>query len=242
MFTNNHALKGLISAVERILSVSCAPIIWIITILELLLLVYMIVRFIKTKSVLTLILACVTLGLLFDALVICIGAYLDVGALKSLSQIRFVSHGVLISLIIVFCSLSLKTKKPYGYIIYGLTLVFMIAGAAEGCATVLDVRKIAGVTRMASVEGLTPAWASAVFSLLNVGIVVVLIACGIAVWIKEKTPLLFAAGMSMLVFSALGPATGNGDYIFFISMIGEILMIVFMLVFTLVKERKTQET
>ena len=44
---------------------------------------------------------------------------------------------------------------------------------------------------------------------------------------KQKTPHLFLSGFLMFAFSALGPATGNFDHIFFITMIGEVLMVLF---------------
>ena len=50
---------------------------------------------------------------------------------------------------------------------------------------------------------------------------------GIVVWAKQKTPRLFLAGFLMFAFSALGPATGNFDLIFYISMYGEVLMVLF---------------
>ena len=51
---------------------------------------------------------------------------------------------------------------------------------------------------------------------------------GIIVWIKQKNPHLFLSAFLMFVFSALGPATGNSDLIFFISMFGELLMVLFL--------------
>jgi hypothetical protein len=36
----------------------------------------------------------------------------------------------------------------------------------------------------------------------------------------------------MFAFSALGPATGNMDLIFFISMIGEVLMVLFFYLYS----------
>ena len=49
----------------------------------------------------------------------------------------------------------------------------------------------------------------------------------IIAWIKQKTPYLFLSGFLMFAFSALGPATGNFDLIFLISMLGEICMTLF---------------
>jgi len=41
----------------------------------------------------------------------------------------------------------------------------------------------------------------------------------------------FLAGFLMFAFSALGPATGNFDLIFYISMFGEICMALFFLLY-----------
>lgn len=54
---------------------------------------------------------------------------------------------------------------------------------------------------------------------------------GIAVWIRQKTPLLFLSGFLMFAFSALGPASGNFDLIFFISMFGEVCMVLCLLLY-----------
>ena len=54
--------------------------------------------------------------------------------------------------------------------------------------------------------------------MLSFGTVVPLMLVGIYVWIRQKTPHLFLSGFLMFFFSAVGPATGNTDLIFFISM------------------------
>ena len=100
----------------------------------------------------------------------------------------------------------------------------MIAlGIAEGFATVLETTEIAGVLRCKSADG-TPAWAEGVSMILSFGTVIPLMIAGIAAWIRQKTPLLFLSGFLMFLFSALGPATGNTDLIFYISMFGEVGM------------------
>ena len=55
-----------------------------------------------------------------------------------------------------------------------------------------------------------------------------MMAAGIIVWIRQKNPHLFLSGFFMFVFVALGPATGYTDLIFFISMFGELLMVLFL--------------
>ena len=108
-------------------------------------------------------------------------------------------------------------------------------GIAEGFATELSVQRVAEVLRCKSGDG-TPAWATAVSSILSYGTVVPLIIAGVVVWIKQKTPALFLAGFLMFAFSALGPATGNFDLIFFISMFGEVCMALFFLIYAKQRE------
>ena len=106
----------------------------------------------------------------------------------------------------------------------------MAAGMAGGFATVLELREVAGLVRYASGDA-TPGWARAVSSILSYGAVIPLIIAGVAVWIRQKTPLLFLSGFLMFAFSALGPASGNFDLIFFISMFGEICMVLCLLLY-----------
>lgn len=227
---------------EQFFNAICAPMIWVIAILELALLVFMVIRYVKTKSIFTLVVALITFGLFFDAFIIGLGAFMNAENLRAISQFRFVSHGLLIPLLFVVCSLALGLKKPWKYIIYGLTIALMFAGVAEGFATVLGVQEIAGISRMASIKTETPKWAATISQVLSFGTVFPLIGVGIYCWIKQKTPLLFLAGFLMFFFSAIGPATGNSAYIFFISMIGEILMVTFMLLYIMRQEKKTGET
>lgn len=73
----------------------------------------------------------------------------------------------------------------------------------------------------------TPVWADKINRVLSFGTVLPLIAAGAVVIKRKKNPTMFLAGLLMFVFTALGPATGNADLIFLISMIGELLMAFF---------------
>lgn len=181
----------------------------------------------NTKNVLFLLSGLVTLGLFYDALILSLGTVLPLGeALKTLSQFRFVSHGGLIPLIFPICAYGLKVNKKICSIVWIFTGALMLLGIAEGFSTVLESKEIASVVRYTASD-LTPGWASAVSSLLSYGTVVPLMIAGIVVWKREKTPALFLSGFLMFAFSALGPATGNFDLIFFISMAGEVLMVLY---------------
>ena len=113
----------------------------------------------------------------------------------------------------------------------------MIGGVAQALATVLEKREIAGVVRLASGAD-TPKWADIISRVLSFGTVIPMMIAGIIVWIKEKTPHLFLSGFLMFAFSALGPATGNTDLIFFISMFGEILMVLFLYLYARAKAKR----
>lgn len=84
----------------------------------------------------------------------------------------------------------------------------------------------AGVLRYAQSD-MTPAFAKVVNTILSFGGVIPLIVVGVAHLIKHKSPFLMLAGLSMFAFSALGPATGNMDLNFLITMIGEDIMVFF---------------
>ena len=60
---------------------------------------------------------------------------------------------------------------------------------------------------------------------------VILIVAGAVVMVKEHNPHLMLSGLLMFIFAALGPATGNFDLIFFISMFGELAMTLFFWLF-----------
>ena len=109
----------------------------------------------------------------------------------------------------------------------------MVAGFAQAIAIDLEMKTLGNVIRHVSAET-SPAWAEAISSLLSFGTVIPVMIIGIYVWKKEKTPHLFLSGFLMFAFSALGPATGNFDLIFFISMIGEVFMVLFFYLFALV--------
>jgi uncharacterized membrane protein len=191
----------------------------------------------KGKKPLHLLTGLVAFGLFYDALIIALGSRLGESSLfMLLSRLRFVFHGALIPLLFAICAYALNFNKTWKTIVWIFTGILIVLGVAEGFATELNVQQVAGVLRCTSGEG-TPAWAKAVSGLLSYGTVVPLIAAGVVVWIKQKTPALFLAGFLMFAFSALGPATGNFDLIFFISMFGEVCMALFFLIYAKQKEK-----
>ena len=214
----------------------CPVALWVIAAIELVILLAAAKGSDKGKKPLHLLTALVCFGLFYDALIIALGSFLGEGPLFGfLSRLRFVFHGALIPLLFAICAYALDFNKTWKTIVWIFTGILIVLGIAEGFATELSVQRVAEVLRCKSGDG-TPAWATAVSSVLSYGTVVPLIIAGVVVWIKQKTPALFLAGFLMFAFSALGPATGNFDLIFFISMFGEVCMALFFLLYAKKKE------
>ena len=225
-------MKGNLTMREFIIN-NCAEMIWCIVGLEAIMAVLLGLKFKKDKSLMTLCMLLIDIGLFVDALFIVLGAVVPGGLSEAVSRIRFISHGILIPLMFPICGYGLKLKGKAMKAVWIFTAIICVLGFAEGLATHLEVREIGKIIRHASADT-TPAWAETVSSILSFGTVIPLMLVGIIVWIKQKTPHLFLSGFLMFAFSALGPATGNADLIFFISMIGEILMVAFFYFYALV--------
>ena len=178
-----------------------------------------------------------TLGLILDAGLIGLGSILTPEALETVSPIRFIAHGLLIPLLFPIIGYALNFRKPMMFIVWSFTLALMVAGVLQAVKTPLVTETIAGVTRMKAGED-TPKWAETISRILSFGTVIPMMIAGVIVWIRQKTPHLFLSGFFMFAFSALGPATGNTDLIFFISMFGELLMVLFLYFYALAKSRR----
>ena len=203
---------------------ACPILVWVITALQALFMLLAFRGWSRKREPLYLLTALVALGLFYDALILSLGTVMQAGpALSALSRMRYVAHGALIPLLFPICAYALNFNKTWKSVVWVLTALLIAAGIAEGFATALDLREVAGLVRYASGDG-TPGWAKAVSGVLSYGAVVPLILAGIVVWVKQKTPLLFLSGFLMFAFSAVGPASGNFDLIFFISMFGEVCM------------------
>ena len=209
----------------------CPALFWVFAAIYAVAAVFFLVRFLRGRDIFYLLCALFIFGLFYDSFVLALGSFMPEGpALHALSRMRFVFHGVLIPLIIPVCAYALGFRGGWLKAAWIVTALLIALGAAYGFAVELTVERVAGIVRYTSVKE-TPAWISAASGLLSYGMVIPLIAAGIAVWIKQKTPLLFLAGFLMFAFSALGPATGNFDLIFLIGMFGELCMAVCYLLY-----------
>lgn len=222
---------------ELLLS-SCPVMLWVITAIHLLLMILCFRGYARSKNLLFLFSGLIVFGLFYDALILSLGGVLQDGALlRGLSRLRFVCHGALIPLIFLICAYALDFKKGWLKAAWIFTGLLAALGIAEGFAVELSVQHVAGIVRYTSGDA-TPGWAQAVSGLLSYGTVVPLMIAGVIVWIRQKTPALFLSGFLMFLFSALGPATGNFDLIFYISMFGEVLMALFFLVYSRFREKR----
>ena len=208
----------------------CPTAIWCIVAGEALIALLLLIQAIKKKQPVSVLSFFLTLGLIVDAALIGLGSTLSPETLKTVSPVRFVAHGLLIPLIFPICGYALRLRKTPMVVLWTLTVLLMGAGVAQALATVLELKEIAGVIRYASGSG-TPLWADLISRILSFGTVIPMMIVGIIVWIRDKNPHLFLSGLFMFAFSALGPATGNSDLIFCISMFGELLMVLFLYFF-----------
>ena len=216
---------------REFLLTSCPTLLWVIAAVHLVLMVLCFRGWKANKTPLFLLSGLIVLGLFYDALILSLGTVLPEGrALVLLSRLRFVFHGALITLIFPICAYALGLKGTWRTLVWVLTGVLIALGIAEGFAVDLSAQHVAGIVRYTSGDA-TPGWARAVSGLLSYGTVVPLMIVGVIVWIRQKTPRLFLSGFLMFLFSALGPATGNFDLIFFISMFGEIGKALFFLLY-----------
>lgn len=216
---------------REFLLATCPILLWVIVAIHVVFMVVLFTGYKKSKNMLYLLSGLITFGLFYDALILALGGVMTDGALLAgLSRIRFVSHGALIPLIFAICAYALNLKNIALKAVWIFTGILVVLGIAEGFAVELVLKDAANIIRYASGDG-TPAWAEAVSGVLSYGTVIPLMIVGIIVWVKQKTPTLFLSGFLMFLFSALGPATGNFDIIFYISMYGEVLMVLFFFLY-----------
>ena len=215
----------------------CPVAIWCIVAGEVLLAALLFAHAARKRSKIALFSGILTLGLVIDAAIIGLGSVLKPDTLAAISPVRFIAHGLLIPLLFPICGYALNLKKTVMTVVWICTALVMAAGVAQAVKTVLVPETIANVTRFKAGEG-TPRWAETVSRVLSFGTVIPMMIVGIVAWIREKTPHLFLSGLLMFAFSALGPATGNADLIFFISMFGEILMVLFLYLYARAKTKR----
>ena len=212
---------------------------WVITAANFLLLFLMIRMYKADRKPIELLMIGVIFGLFYDGLILSLGTVMGEGSLlQSLSLPRYILHCGLIPLLFPICALALGSGNKGMTAVWTVTAIIILAGLAAGAVTKLIPEVTGGVTRYASDKAQTPAWSIGIQNALSYGPIVILMVCGIIVWAKQKRPELFLSGLSMFAFSALAPATHNMDLMFFISMFGEVLMVLFFYLYARKKGAK----
>ena len=214
---------------REFLFASCPVMLWVITAIELVFTVLLFSRYAKTKNLIFLLSGLICVGLTYDALILALGSVMTEGAaLMALSRLRYVFHGGLIPLIFLICAYALDFKGFWKLAAWVFTGILIVLGIADGCVRQIGATTVAGICRYASVYA--PAWAEIVNSLLTFGTVIPMMVAGIVVWVKQKTPHLFLSAFLMFLFSGLGAACL--ELMFYISMYGELLMALFLYLYT----------
>ncbi len=173
-------------------------------------------------------LACLCTGLVYDAAIIALGAVIPAGIAVPISKLRYIFSGLLIPLLVPIGVYGLKLKGLKVKIAWITAVLLMIPGVIGGVMEKLELLTFAGVTRYISTGG-APGWVSAVNRMTTVGTVFFLIVIGIILLVKKRGGYVLAAGLLMLFFSVIGPASGNTDLIFMLSMVGELFMVFFLM-------------
>lgn len=213
---------------KSLLYASCVPMLWVITVLEAVFMFVLFRRFGGKKNPIYLLSGLICFGLTYDALALALGSFMTEGALLlGLSRLRYVFHGGLIPLIFLICACALNFKGFWKTAAWVFTGVLVVLGVADGCIRTIGATEVAGICRYASVYA--PAWAEIVNTLLTFGTVIPMMIAGIFVWKKQKTPFLFLSAFLMFAFSGLGAACL--ELMFYISMYGELLMALFLLLY-----------
>lgn len=174
--------------------------------------------------------ALVGIGLCYDAIIMGIGGFILIPVLQVLSRVRFILHGLLVPLNVALCGYAVPFYRKMMNVTWVVTILLMIAGAASGFFREIDITTLGTVTRYVSVSP-RDSWMEIVDKALGFGGVIPVILTGIWLLIKQKSPSILLAGALMFAFSALGPATGNTDLIFILSMFGELFLLLFYMIY-----------
>ena len=218
----------------NLLYASCSPMLWVITVLELVFTALLFSRYFKTKNLIYLLSGLICVGLTYDALILALGSFMVEGPLlMGLSRMRYILHGGLIPLIFLICAYALDFKGLWMKAAWVFTGVLMVLGIADGIVRTIGVETVAGICRYASVSA--PVWADIVNGALTFGTVIPMMVAGIFVWIRQKTPFLFLSAFLMFLVSGLGAACL--ELMFYISMYGELLMALFLYLYALKKDK-----
>ena len=174
-------------------------------------------------------------GLIYDGVIILLGFSMSNNVLRFFNRLRFVFHGLLVPLLVLFCTHALNLKKMKFYINLIITIILSILGVILGIIANLEISE-GEVIKRCTFSSDESKLVKILFTLMNIGTVIYMIVVGISLYIRKKDYLFFLSGFFMFIFSAIGPATGNSDLTYLLSMYGEVLMVIFLYLFFSKKE------
>ena len=192
-------------------------------------------EYLLKKEIILILLLIQIFGLLYDGVIILLGFSMSNNVLRFFNRLRFVFHGLLVPLLVVFCGYALNLKKMKFYINLIIAIILSILGIILGIIASLEIDE-GKVIKRCTFSKDESKLVKILFTLMNIGTVIYMIVVGILLYIKKKDYLFFLSGFFMFIFSAIGPATGNSDLNYLLSMYGEVLMVIFLYLFFHKKE------
>ena len=169
-------------------------------------------------------------GLIYDGGIILLGFLMSDSVLIFFNRLRFILHGILVPLLILFSGYAINATGIYFYIHLGILIILSIIGMIAGIITKLKIVEDVILKRCTFDEEMT-SFIMISFNVMNIGSVLYMIVIGVLLLIRRKQYFFFLAGLFMLIFSAIGPAIGKPELNYLLSMYGEVLMIIFLYLF-----------
>ena len=152
------------------------------------------------------------------------------GILLFFNRLRFILHGILVPLLILFSAYALKSTGRVFSVQLIILIILSIIGMIAGIIAKLKLVEDAVLKRYTFNEDKT-SLIMIIFNVMNIGSVLYMIVVGVLLLIRSKEYYFFLAGIFMLIFSAIGPAIGKIELNYLLSMYGEVLMVVFLYLF-----------
>ena len=188
-------------------------------------------EYFKMKRLVFILLMIECVGFIYDSIIMLIGKELSDDSLKGTNIVRYILHGILVPTLIAFTGYALQFRRDKLYINWVVTIICIILGLAAAICTKMSMEDEFGKLKRCGIDDDTPGWVSPIDTVMNIGSVIYMLIAGIILIVVKRDFFYFLSGLLMLIFSAIGPASGNSDLNFLLSVYGEVLMIIFLFVF-----------
>ena len=188
-------------------------------------------EYFKMKRLVFILLMIECVGFIYDSIIMLIGKELSDDSLKGTNIVRYILHGILVPILIAFTGYALQFRRDKLYINWVVTIICIILGLAAAISTKMSMEDEFGKLKRCGIDEDTPGWVSPIDTVMNIGSVIYMLIAGIILIVVKRDFFYFLSGLLMLIFSAIGPASGNSDLNFLLSVYGEVLMIIFLFVF-----------